>query len=129
MDMNSQQTHPHATNRLAYEALSPLGHGTAHVRFKGTFEQQEVTWDARILTLAEVYRHLQHSGQIASGASASLRQYIEIADRQDELQPVTIALNVPTIDAPTVFKSIVMIHNYKRLHHGRHEYGAAQTFP
>ena len=60
----------------------------------------------------------------------TLRQYIDIPpDGDPAAWPLEVALAVPAIDAPTVFKTIIMIHNYKRLAPGRHEYGPGHRFP
>ena len=112
-----------------YTALSPLGGQTAHIRFSGQFQGKEVIWDTHIITLQEYYRQAIDAGRLAKNVPVELFQYIEIAPKGPTEMTLNLAIDVPVIDAPTVFKSMIMIHNYKRLRQGRHEYGPAQQFP
>jgi hypothetical protein len=36
---------------------------------------------------------------------------------------IEIGLNLPKIDETTILKTIIMVRQYKRLSHGRHDYG------
>lgn len=108
---------------LAYEALTPLGGDRARVRFRGRFQDRPVVWDAEIMTLQAAWRQSSAAGRNAR--PPTLRQFIEIDDPGGEHVRLRIALAVAAIDAPTVFKSMIMVHNYKRLRAGRHEYGPA----
>jgi hypothetical protein len=112
-----------------YKVLSPLGGQTAHIQFKGPFQDQEVMWDTHIITLREIYRQSVAEGKYPENEPVSLLQYIEINEKDDAEFTLTVGIDVPTIDTPTVLKTIIMIHNYKQLRHGRHEYGSAHQFP
>lgn len=79
------------------------------VRFIGRFEQQDVVWDAELIALA------------ASGVAGA--QFIEIGAPTVRGVPIRIGLSVAAIDRPTLLKTLVMVRNYKRLRHGRHEFG------
>jgi len=110
-------------------ALSPLGGQTAHIRFLGQFLAKQVTWDTQLFTLQEIYRQGIASGSFAADEPISLLQFIEIEETGPSEMSLKIGIDVPAIDAPTVFKSMIMIHNYKRLRIGRHEYGPPRQFP
>jgi hypothetical protein len=111
-------------HHLSYEALTPLGGSKAQVRFRGRFQGRPVTWEAELMTLEEAWR--QSLAGTGDGAqAATLRQFIDITRLAGDRLRVQIGLAVPAIDAPTVFKTMIMIHNYKRLRPGRHEYGPA----
>ena len=130
--MSDPDTQPPLTSyqrQFGYKVLSPLGGQTAHIQFKGPFQDQEVMWDTHIITLREIYRQGIAEGKYPESEPVSLLQYIEINEKDDAELTLTVAIDVPTIDAPTVLKTIIMIHNYKRLRHGRHEYGSAHQFP
>jgi hypothetical protein len=94
------------------ELLGPVGGTSLHLRFDGPFEGRTVTWDATFTTLAA-----------CSGAPAPLRNFIDIGDESGRGLTLTVGLNVPRIDLPTVRKTMMMIRQYKRLSRGRHEYG------
>jgi len=112
-----------------YTALSPLGGQTAHIRFAGHFHGQQVIWDTHLITLQEIYRQGIATGTFAIDHPISLSQFIEIEEAGPAEMALKIGIDVPAIDTPTVFKSIIMIHNYKRLRIGRHEYGPPRQFP
>ncbi len=115
-------------NKLVYEALEPLDGPSARIRFSGHLQGREVIWQARLRTLEDVWRERRAAEPVDT--PMTLRQYIDIApDGDPAAWPLEVALAVPAIDAPTVFKTIIMIHNYKRLAPGRHEYGPAHRFP
>jgi hypothetical protein len=111
-----------------YTALSPLDGQTAHIQFKGLFQGQEVLWDTRLITLQEIYRQEMSTGKHQEMDSISLLQFIEINEKSAAEFALTVGIDVPIIDAPTVLKTIIMIHNYKRLRRGRHEYGPSRKF-
>ncbi len=115
-------------NKLVYEALEPLDGPSARIRFSGHLQGREVIWQARLRTLEDVWR--ERRAAEPPDTPMTLRQYIDIApDGDPAAWPLEVALAVPAIDAPTVFKTIIMIHNYKRLAPGRHEYGPGHRFP
>jgi hypothetical protein len=111
-----------------YTALSPLGGQTAHIRFRGPFQGDEVLWDTHLITLQEIYRQGNATGKYPEKDTISLSQFIEINEKDTAEVTLTVGIDVPVIDTPTVLKTIIMIHNYKRLRHGRHEYGPSRQF-
>ncbi|MDZ7662171.1 hypothetical protein [Thiohalophilus sp.] len=108
-----------------YQALSPIDQPQVHIRFAGTFEGNEVIWDARLHTLRYEYEQSRLQQVLPP---ATFRQYIYIHPAQGERLPITVALNVPQFDEPAILKTIIMIHNYKRLRFGRHEFGQPVSF-
>jgi len=115
--------------QLKYKALSPLGGQTAHILFKGRFQGRQVLWDTHLITLTEYHRQAVAAGKIPKNEPVTLLQFIDIEEKKPDEMLLNIGMDVPVIDAPTVFKSMIMIHNYKRLRLGRHEYGPAHVFP
>lgn len=118
-----------AMTDVDYQALTPLGGQEAHVRFAGRLQDRPVIWDARLLTLGAVYRQLLEDGELRPGQTVTLRQFLEIEPAGEGVYALRVGLDVPCIDEPTVFKTLIMIHNYKRLQPGRHDYGPSRTFP
>lgn len=114
--------------KFNYKALSPLGGQTAHIQFKGSFQGEEVLWDTHLITLQEIYRQGIASGKYRDKDTITLSQFIEINEKDTAEVALTIGIDVPVIDTPTVLKTIIMIHNYKRLRHGRLEYGPSRQF-
>lgn len=108
-----------------YEALSPVDQPRVQVRFPGHFEGRDVIWDACLQTLRYEY---EHAASRPKRSPATLRQYILIEPAVDDRMPITVALNVPQFDEPSILKTIIMIHNYKRLRLGRHEFGEPVIF-
>jgi len=108
-----------------YQALSPLDRPRVHIRFAGHFEGRQIIWDADLRTLQ--YEHDQSCSK-PEQAPEELRQYIQVHPAEGEQIPITIALNVPQFDEPAILKTIIMIHNYKRLRLGRHEFGQPVSF-
>jgi len=97
-------------NDIVKEAtlLGEPGGETLRVRFEGPFDGRQVRWDATLISLPP----------------GKQRNYIEIGDETTDGLSLTVGLNVPAIDLPTLRKTIMMIRQYKRLRRGRHEYGA-----
>jgi len=96
------------------ELIDPLGGARLQLRFTGPFEGDTVTWNAIFITLSA-----------STESPAPQRNFIEIGDESEHGLTLTVGLNVPCIDAPTVRKAMMMIRQYKRLARGRHEYGPA----
>ncbi len=122
---------PHELERLLqqqgrrYQALSPINGPEVHIRFPGRFQDQAIIWDAHLLTLQRVYEQMAAE---TDTSSVTCRQFIEISAGNDDLVPITVALNVPQFDEPAILKTMIMIHNYKRLRLGRHEFGEPVRF-
>jgi hypothetical protein len=92
------------------ELLDPPGGSRLRLRFGGPFEGRNVTWEAILIALAADGRSVQ-------------RNFIDIGEAGENGIPLTVGLNVRSIDLPTVRKAMMMIRQYKRLRRGRHEYG------
>ena len=101
--------------------VSPSDGNSARIRFLGMFEDSPVIWDATVRALAR--------GRPEQGCvnAAPQRQYLEIAPQGLPLRRITVGLNVTAIDPPVLLKTIIMVRKYKRLHSGRHEFGAAAS--
>jgi hypothetical protein len=91
-----------------YRLIDQPAEDRAHIRFTGSFEGSDITWDAWLL---------------AQGVGSSARQFIDIARSGYPLRRITIGINVAAIDQAVLLKTIIMIRNYRRLHVGRHEFG------
>ena len=94
---------------------------TQHARFKfaGRYQQRDVIWQCDLHSLqhfAETYYQQQQP--------ESLQQRL-IIDTRDGQHRITIALNLARIDKSAIYKTIIMVRNYKRLHEGEHCYGPA----
>lgn len=109
-----------------FEVLGLLGGPRARVRFLGRFNGEQTLWDARIMTLEAVLREALDSGQAMPIAP---HQFIDIGNEGSEGRAITIGLHVPIIDEPTIWKTITMVRNYKRLRLGRIEWGKGPKFP
>jgi hypothetical protein len=119
------EQHIAATNK-PFEVLESLGGPSARVRFTGQFCNRQVLWDARVMTLEAVLQQALESGEPPPTAP---RQFIDIGADQANGRLIHIGLHVPAIDEPTIWKTITMIRNYKRLGLGRREWGQAPLFP
>jgi hypothetical protein len=91
----------------------------AKIRFAGMFQGAEVLWDATVMTLAR-YNALQAESRLP----ASRYRFIDIDPRGDTTRKIMIVLDLEKIDRPALLKTIIMVRKYKRLHTGRHEFGA-----
>jgi hypothetical protein len=109
---------------LDYRHVEPTASGRAHIRFTGSFQGDEVIWDAVIVTLAHEFRAHHPAGK-QPAADLSLPQFIEVGATENGMRKLRVGLNVHRIDAATLHKTIIMIRNYKRLRPGRHEYAPA----
>jgi len=118
-----------AQQQRRYLALSPLDRPEVQIQFPGQFQKHNVVWDAKLLTLQSIYQQQLTQGQVKPGMPVTLRQYIHIHPAAGDRIPITIALNVTLFDEPTILKTMIMIHNYKRLRPGCHEYGEPVIFP
>lgn len=92
-----------------YTLVGTKVNGVVVVEFSGTFESETVIWQAEIRCL---YQQPSLS-----------RSYIDIKPPLDGKRPVTVGLPLRQIDRAAIIKTITMIRGYKRLMHGRHEFG------
>lgn len=106
---------------LSYTLIEPLRDDEACFVFDGPFEGETITWNARLVTL-------ERANQLDLGGSGPpfRRPFIDIDDSTPSGHRLTVALDIPRIDEPTVLRTIIMIRQYKRLRRGRHEFGEAR---
>ena len=101
-----------------YLCASALPDTAVFVQFLGPFQNHIVAWDATLYTLPRYYQ--DHPAQSASTLHfCSPRPFIEITPSAAGRYSLKVGLNLPTIDAPVIKKTIIMIRNYKRLRLGR----------
>jgi len=99
--------------------LSPLPGEAARVCFDGDFQGRPTRWDMQLQTLA-------HWRRGAAGEVGAARGVIEVGGERDGARAVVVALDVPSIDRPTVRKAVTMIRHYRALGPGRHVWGTAR---
>jgi len=95
----------------------PLGGASVALRFDGTLAGAPVVWDATIWTRAGYLR--DHPGERLAG------NLIDVGEIGAQGRRLTVVLDVPAVDRPTVQKTLHMIRQWKRLAPGRHRYGGA----
>ena len=101
-----------------YLCASALPDTAVFVQFLGPFQNRIVAWDATLYTLTRYYQ--DHPAQSASTLQlCASRPFIEITSSAAGRYSLKVGLNLPTIDAPVIKKTIIMIRNYKRLRLGR----------
>jgi len=88
------------------------------------FQNQEIVWDATLLTLAHY-----HAEQPVSAQPMWCTAFLEIGGETARGHAIRVALDIPRIDEPAILRTIIMIRNYKRLHPGRHEFGESRSLP
>lgn len=115
MSSNTTNKTVHQFRELEFKALTPLDKNQVQVQFRGVFKGEAVIWDATISCL-----------KAASGTNRN-KQSITIAHQKGIHYKIDIELDVEIITEATIFKSMLMIHNYKRINIGRHEFGPTRT--
>lgn len=113
-----------AASNKPFEALEPLGGASARMRFTGLFCNEDVLWDARVMTLEAVLQQALDNGD---PPPIGPQQFIDIGTDGPEGRRIEIGLHVPIIDEPTLWKTVTMIRNYKRLRFGRIEWGGIKS--
>jgi len=108
---------------IVYKLLAPLSSTRAHFSFAGRFQNQEIVWDATLLTLTQY-----HAEQPAAAAFVERSAFMEIGDATGQGHSIRVALDIAQIDEPAILRTIIMIRQYKRLHAGRHVFGEARVF-
>ena len=113
---------------IEFNLLEALTASHAHFSFVGPFQNEEITWDATLLTLERYHAEQSHSSQ-AVQRSPFLEVSLEVDAQTISGRSLRVVLDVAQIDEPTILRSIIMIRQYKRLHVGHHEFGVARVFP
>ena len=109
-----------------FEILEPLEGPSARVHFTGIFCNEEVLWDAHIMTLETLHQQALQNGD---PPAIDPRQFIDIGADEAAGRLIRIGLHVPIIDEPTIWKTVTMVRHYKRLRFGRIEWGQGSLFP
>jgi hypothetical protein len=109
---------------IHFTLLAPPDSEQARFSFTGKFLNQEIVWDATLLTLAHY-----HAEQPESAQPAVRTAFLEIGGETAYGRAIRVVLDIPCIDEPAILRTIIMIRHYKRLHPGRHEFGEPRTFP
>ena len=117
------------SSSINIHTIDGINTGKAKFQFEGRYYNNPVTWQCTLQTLDQYYQELVNSNKINSNTPTALRRFIQIAGTDSPTPSINIVLDVKIIDEPTVRKSIIMVHNYKKLHEGVHEYGEAYTYP
>lgn len=91
------------------------------LRFSGLFQGREIEWICEFVTLRHEYRRLCAA---ADTRLEPLPCFIEIGNPSRGRAGIRVGLDIERIDTPAIRKMIAMIRNYRRLHIGRHEFGA-----
>ena len=101
-----------------YLCASTLPDTAVFVQFLGRFQNRMVAWDATLYTLTRYYQ--DHPAEnISTSQLCSPRPFIDITPSAAGRYSLKVGLDLPTIDAPFIKKTIIMIRNYKRLRLGR----------
>lgn len=109
--------------------ISGINTGKAEFSFDGHYHGTPVSWQCTLQTLDQYYQDLVNANKVDRDTPVTLRRFIDIAHVDSPTPSINIVLDVEKIDEPTIRKSIIMVHNYKKLHEGIHEYGEAYTYP
>lgn len=102
-----------SNQKYLLESVCPAA--KVYLKFTAMFHGELVVWNACIRTIDEYSQNHQ--------VAIDPMQFIEI-DVEEGVYFLQVGLNVEVIDEPTIKRTMLMIRNYKRLHQGRHEYGA-----
>ena len=101
-----------------YLCASALPDTAVFVQFLGPFQNRMVAWDATLYTLTRYYQ--DHPAEnISTLQLCASRPFIEITPAAAGRYSHKVGHNLPTLDAPVIKKTIIMIRNYKRLRLGR----------
>ncbi|MGD8571205.1 MAG: hypothetical protein PVF34_08235 [Gammaproteobacteria bacterium] len=92
---------------IDYIAHSAVGERRVHVEFAGRYGGEPVIWQATIVAL---------------GVGTS-RQYIDVQIPTGRSPRIEVGLPLDCIREPDILKTMMMIRHYKKLSHGRHEFG------
>jgi len=120
-----QQRNPQG---IEFNLLEALAASQAHFSFVGQFQNEELTWDATLLTLERYHAEQPHSSQ-AVQRSPFLEVGLEVGAQTISGRTLRVVIDVAQLAAPTILRSIIMIRQYKRLRIGRHEFGLPRVFP
>ena len=101
-----------------YLCTSALPDTAVYVQFLGPFQNRMVAWDATLYTLTRYYQDYPAQSTSTLQFCAS-PPFIEITPSAAGRYSLKVGLDLPTLDAPVIKKTIIMVRNYKRLRLGR----------
>lgn len=101
---------------IRYTLLEAPTPNRARFTFTGPFESEEVTWDTTLLALP---------GASPMDPDSPRPDYIDVGETGELGRRLTVALAVTAIDDAVILRTIIMIRQYRRLHHGRHGFSQA----
>jgi len=100
-----------AQHGIHYQLLEPLTANRARFRFSGTFNGQDITWEATLLALG------------TTPENGERHAYFDIGSSGPDTTPIEIGLDVAGVDDAVILRSILMVRQYKRLRRGRMTFG------
>lgn len=103
-----------------FRRCGPRAPDRVEVCFAGTFAGVPVQWHAVIVTLERIWRDAP-----AAPGRGRLRPFLHVRSVDQGRGRIEIGLGVEHIDEPTILKTMIMVRQYKRLRHGRQEFGEA----
>ena len=109
---------------ISYSLLATPDAEQARFAFSGSFQDEQIIWDATLLTLARY-----HDIQPDAGQPVARSAFLEIGGKTAHGRAIRVALDITLIDEAAILRTIIMIRNYKRLRPGRHEFGEPRVFP
>lgn len=109
--------------------ISGINTEQASFQFAGHFQNQDVLWHCSLQTLDSYYQTLLDTEKASSSDSVVLKRFIDIQNTPSATPLIKVVLDVDIIDEATIRKTIIMVHNYKNLSAGKHEYGTAYHYP
>lgn len=109
---------------IEFNLLEALTASHAHFSFVGQFKNEEITWDATLLTLERYHAEQPHSSQAVQRSP-----FLEVGAQTTSSRALRVVLDVAQIDEPTILRSIIMVRQYKRLSLGHHDFGIPRVFP
>lgn len=98
---------------LRFTLLAPIAATRARLQFEGPFEGQQIVWDAELLAL----------GKISLSENAGRRAYIDIGEPGPKGRSLRVGLDVEALDEAVVWRTIIMVRQYKRLRPGHRPFG------
>lgn len=101
---------------MTYTLIQRFNNHHVHFQFKGLFQGKDVIWDTHLYTLS-YFAEINHLSNI------KLKQFIDIVPAASDTMNLQVALNIPVVNEPAIYKMMIMIRQYKKLSAGRHEYG------
>lgn len=108
---------------IEFSLLAPVAAHQARFTFAGRLQNQDVIWDATLVTLA----HYHHE-QVPVTQALERFPFLEIGAETSTGRVLRVALDIEQIDEPAILRTIIMIRQYKRLREGRHEFGLPRLF-